>query len=36
MRDRRQRERARVDELLQRIEDDLDSLRKELVAEVEP
>jgi hypothetical protein len=36
MRDRRQRERARIDELLKRLEDNLAALRAALVAEVEP
>lgn len=36
MRDRRERNRARLDELLHRLEDDIDALREELVGEVEP
>jgi hypothetical protein len=33
---RRERARARLDELLRRLEGDLDALREELVAEGEP
>jgi predicted nucleic acid-binding Zn ribbon protein len=36
MRRRRERQRTRVDELLQRLEGDLHALRAELVREVEP
>jgi len=35
MRDRREREQARIDELLQRLEDDLNALRVELFGEVD-
>ncbi len=35
MRDRREREQARVDELLRRLKDDVDALREELVGEVD-